>query len=164
MKLSNWVEIVGTVAVVVSLAFVALELRQNTQALTSQSYDARTAALREINLHNADAEWLWEIQAKLDDHFGKPTYLVDASVDEWRDALQTLSPTERYRFFYVSLTVWNHYQNMFFQGENGYLDPALYEATKSAIKMNATFWVALGLSAQEETEFDRFIRSATKKE
>jgi len=50
--------------------------------------EQRTAALREINLHNADAEWLWDIQAKLDDHFGKPIYLVDASVDEWRDTLQ----------------------------------------------------------------------------
>ena len=50
ISLKQALEILGGLAIVASLIFVALELRQNTQATLSASYQATTDALNEINL------------------------------------------------------------------------------------------------------------------
>jgi hypothetical protein len=49
MKLSTWAEILGIIAVVVSLAFVAFELRQNTDAVRVANHQALVAMDMEKN-------------------------------------------------------------------------------------------------------------------
>lgn len=49
-KLRDWLEIVGIFAVVASLIFVGLEMRQAQEISMSQAYQARTATAAEWNL------------------------------------------------------------------------------------------------------------------
>ena len=57
MKLSTWAEIAGIIAVVVSLAFVAFELRQNTDAVRVANHQALVAMDMEKNAWLRDPDF-----------------------------------------------------------------------------------------------------------
>ena len=122
-------------------------------------------ALREINLSNANSEWFWEIDEKLKAHFGRRAHILsfDASVEEWNAGLATLSSIERSRFYTIQLTLWQHYQNMFHQYENGFLDNDLFEASQQTAGRYSSLWVALGLSQKGKTKFDKFVQNASRR-
>lgn len=48
-KLNDWIQVVGIFAVVASLIFVGLQMRQAQEISMSQTYQARTAAVAEWN-------------------------------------------------------------------------------------------------------------------
>ena len=50
------VEIIGLIAIVGSLAFLIMEIRQNTTALTAGAWQARSEALQEMALREAESE------------------------------------------------------------------------------------------------------------
>ena len=152
-------EALGAVAVIATLIYLSAQIRQNTKALTSQRFDERTRALREINIHTGESEWYWRIIEKLQEHLGTDAHLmaIDASVEDWRQALSILTPTERGRFISLQLSLWNHYQNMFHQHEAGFLDEELFAASKDTVSRHARLWVAIGLSQKGFSEFDHFV-------
>jgi hypothetical protein len=57
MKLSTWVEVIGVIAVVFSLALVAYELRQNTEAVQVANHQALVAMDLEKNSWLRDPEF-----------------------------------------------------------------------------------------------------------
>ena len=57
MKLSIWAEILGLVAVVLSLVFVAYELRQNTKAVEVSNHQSLVAMDMEKNAWLRDSEF-----------------------------------------------------------------------------------------------------------
>lgn len=57
MKLSWWAEVIGTVAVVVSLGFVAYELRQNTEAVRIANHQSLVAMDIDKNEWLRDADF-----------------------------------------------------------------------------------------------------------
>jgi len=57
------IEITGVIAIVFSLAFVALEVRQNTTAMTAAAYQARSEALQDLAVTAATSEVLARIEA-----------------------------------------------------------------------------------------------------
>ena len=163
--LGSIAELVAAIGVIVSLVYLALQIRQNTKAIISQKYDERTKALREINLNNADSDWFWQIDEKLKAHFG--THLhhmrIEASVESWKKALEELESIDRSRFVTIQLTLWNHYQNMFHQHENGFMDADLFDASKQTVRAYSGLWVACGFSQKGKTKFDHFVQAASKR-
>jgi hypothetical protein len=97
----NYIEILGTGAVILGLVFVGFELRQNTAAIQAETMQGLSDASQEyLLLIGADAN-LTEIVRK-----------GNRSPDQ-------LSETEALQFFYLKRTQWIRYQNAFFQYQRG---------------------------------------------
>ena len=57
------IEVAGAIAIVVSLVFVAIEVRQNTTAMTASAYQGRSEALQDLAVVVATSEVLARIEA-----------------------------------------------------------------------------------------------------
>jgi hypothetical protein len=147
MNLQDWGaigEVVGAIAVVVTLIYLAKEIRLNTHAMDegrklalAQTYQMRSDALQAMLVQAADSEHIGPIIAKLTD-LGYPTdpkALEGLSAEEWR----------RFRMWQIAQQT--HWDNMHYQFQQGYLDPEYYEdAFKERVARLAPTWKALGLA------------------
>ncbi len=95
MKLSTWAEVAGIAALVVSLIFVGIEIRDNTAATSAQALLELNVAANEIMLLQADNAELADI-----------VRIGDLDVDP-------LSETERYRYMRTIYSVLNNQENAF---------------------------------------------------
>ena len=124
MNLQDWGaigEVVGALAVVVTLIYLAKQIRLNTHAMDegrklslAQTYQMRADALRAMLVHAADSE-----------HIG-PTIikLTELGYPEDVQALDGLSDAERRRFRMWHIAQQTHWDNMHYQFQQGYLDPS----------------------------------------
>ena len=64
-RLKDAVEIIGLIAIVASLVFLALEVRQNTTALEAGAWQVRSDALLDLSLQVAQSRELAEVNANL---------------------------------------------------------------------------------------------------
>jgi hypothetical protein len=92
MKVSAWVEVLGLGAVVVSLLFVGVEIRQNTAIASAQALLDLAAAANEILLAQAEDEDLAMIVKRGDTE------------------IQDLNDAERARFDALVVSLWNTYE------------------------------------------------------
>lgn len=101
--------IVSSVAVVVSLIYASVQLRHNTRALMATTYNAVTAnslaLLSPMTGSPELSEFLHRAHAKPD----------------------TLTPAERMRFAAVMLTVFRHWDNLYYQFRSGTLDREMWK-------------------------------------
>lgn len=94
-------ELTGALAVVVTLIYLAIQVRQHTSAVRSASYQSMTDALNQINMAIAsDAHLLRVISSK------------PGSVSE-------LSPEDYYRFSYVLLSLFRVRETAYYQRKAG---------------------------------------------
>ncbi len=135
MKRTNWkdiAELIGIAAIVASLVFVGLELRQTQSALIASTYQARAFEAMSSSRDLADSEYIGPILATID--------------IEDEQSLDSLSSEEiwRLRQYYVSRMV--DLDNEFYQYQNGYLDEEFFEGQfKRSVARNAKGWRALGI-------------------
>ena len=54
-----------------------------------------------------------------------------------------LTPSEFGKFVHLQLSLWNHYENMFYQHENDFLDEALFEASGDTVRRYSRLWIAM---------------------
>ncbi len=87
-------EIVGAVAIVVTLAYLAVQIRYAKAAVTDQSRQSRAAALREIN-------------GRLVDNDGLRQTFDKVASPEWRNMLQELASTWQVSFDEASQIFWS---------------------------------------------------------
>jgi hypothetical protein len=87
-------EIIGAIAIVVTLAYLAIQIRYAKVAVTDQSRQSRAAALREINGRLIDNDEL------------RQTFDKVAS-PEWRSMLEELASTWQVSFDEASLIFWS---------------------------------------------------------
>ena len=129
-------EFVGAIAVVVTLAYLAIQVRQNTGMMRAQIFQARSDAAQQWYLFIAGSEDMSEILERIsDDHALDPAKLT------------TLSSVERRRFRCLQTAYQKRSGNMIYQQKRGLLDEKLYEHTiKPGIRANAPIWKELGLS------------------
>ncbi len=103
-------EIIGSIAVVVSLIYVSVQVRQNTCALRATTYNAVTsnsiAILSPMFSHPEFAEFLVRVQS----HPGMAT------------------PAEKLRFHVCMLSAFRHWDNLYYQFRNGMLEPEMWES------------------------------------
>jgi hypothetical protein len=94
-------ELVGATAVVVTIGYLTLQVRQQTVAVRSASYQSSTDALNQINIAIAtDPELLRVVSSQ------------PASLDE-------LSTEDRYRYSYVLLSLFRVRETIFYQRDEG---------------------------------------------
>ena len=149
-------EVVGALAVVVTLIYLAKQIGQNTHAMEearklalAQTYQIRSDALQEMLIHAADSAHIGPIIIKLTE-LGYP---ADVAV------LDKLSDMERGRFRMWHIAQQTHWDNMHYQFQQGYLDPEYYEdAFKERVVRLAPTWKALGLTSGRRSFFAEIER------
>ena len=104
MNSSRWkdtAEIIGIAAIVASLAFVGMELRQNTAAVQSSNLQSATDGSQEYLL-------LLASNPELSD-------LYDRAAADW----DSLTAAEKRQVFYLQRAVWLRIQNAYIQWSGG---------------------------------------------
>lgn len=126
-------ETIGTLAIVISLLALVMELRQTQSALLAETYQARAIdAIGEL-VDVADSEFIAPILAATD--YGDDHGAV-ASLDE----------VSRLRLFHYLRARMIDWDNEHYQYENGYLGEDFFEATTTnSVRIWAPRWRAMGL-------------------
>ncbi len=156
MELGALGEVVGAIAVVVTLAYLAIQIRQNTHAMDegrklalAQTYQIRADGLQNMMVRAADSEHIGPIIAKLT----SAGYPVDVS------SLDRLSPEERARFRQWQIAQQTHWDNMYYQYERGFLDEEYYRDTlRERVRRLAPIWHALGVTGNRQSFTDEIER------
>ncbi len=166
MTLQDWGalgELIGAVAVVITLIYLAKQIRQNTVAMQesrklalAQTYQMRSDALQEMVVQAADSQFIGPIIVKL----------TEAGYPENVAALDAITPQELGRFRLWQIAQQTHWDNMHYQFQQGYLDEEYYEdAFKERVARLAPTWKALGLHNGRRSflaEIERLSRGAQR--
>ena len=119
-------ELAGAIAVVLSLIYLATQIRQNTRSLKeshrvmlAQTYQARAEAVSQRSREMAESDHIIVIQQKLDD----AGYANDLA------AIETLSPLERRRWGAWHRSSHSELDNLVYQYQNGFVDEEYYETS-----------------------------------
>jgi hypothetical protein len=159
MTLQDWGaigEVVGALAVVVTLIYLAKQIRQNTHAMDegrklalAQTYQMRSDALQAMTVEAADSQHIGPIIDKLT-QLGYP---------EDTTSIAKLTNDERARFRLWQIAQQTHWDNMHYQYQQGYLDQEYYEdAFKDRVVRLAPTWKALGLTGGRRSFFAEIER------
>lgn len=163
MTLQDWGDIgqvVGGLAVVVTLIYLAKQIGQNTHAMDearklalAQTYQMRSDALQEMLVHAADSQHIGPIIIKLTE-LGYPK---DVS------ALEKLDELERGRFRLWQIAQLTHWDNMYYQFQQGYLDHEYYEDVfiERVVRLAPT-WKALNITGGRRSFFAEIERLSRK--
>ena len=151
-------EMVGALAVVVTLIYLAKQIRLNTHAMDegrklalAQTYQMRSDALQAMLVHAADSEYIGPIIIKL----------TESGYPEDVKALDELTDPERRRFRMWQIAQQTHWDNMHYQFQQGYLDREYYDdAFKDRVVRLAPTWKALGLTSGRRSFFAEIERLA----
>ena len=114
MKFSDWkdtAELIGIVAIVASLVFVGLQLRQSHKIALATQYQARAEATLSLHLAGIEADWL--------------------PVRPLRDGI---SEEVSARDINVFLWLWIQYDNHYYQYQAGYLDESAWQAQHQNVR------------------------------
>jgi hypothetical protein len=163
MTLQDWGDlgqVIGALAVVVTLIYLAKQIGQNTHAMDearklalAQTYQVRSDALQEMLVHAADSEFIGPIIIKLTE-LGYPT---DVS------ALDKLDDVERGRFRLWQIAQLTHWDNMYYQFEQGYLDIEYFEDVfVERVARLAPTWKALNITGGRRSFFAEIERLSGK--
>jgi hypothetical protein len=144
MELGALGELVSAIAVVVTIWYLAVQIRQNTHAMEegrrlalAQTYQLRADALQDMLVRAADSEFIGPLITKLT-QLGYPE---DVS------ALDRITPDERGRFRQWQIAQQTHWDNMHFQYQQGFLDEEYYQdAFRERVARLAPTWKALGIT------------------
>lgn len=149
-------ELVGGAAVVVTLIYLALQVRQNTQAMDenrrlalAQTYQMRADALQDMLVRAADSRHIGPIIIKL----------TQAGYPEDVASLDMLTPEERGRFRLWQIAQETHWDNMLYQYQQGFLDAEYYQDSfRERVTRLAPIWRALNLTGGRKSFLDEINR------
>lgn len=138
-------EFLGSIAVLATLVYLSVQLRQNTRSMNeskklalAQTYQMRADALQLMLVTASDSRYIGPIIARL----------TEAGYPEDIAALDTLSNEERGRFRLWQIAQQTHWDNMFFQYQQGYIDDEYYcDAFKTRVRRLAPTWAKLNLTS-----------------
>ncbi|NIP55658.1 hypothetical protein GWN42_05225 [candidate division KSB1 bacterium] len=139
-QLKDWLEIIGMIAIVGSLVFVGLEVRQNTTALIAGAYQSRSDALQQISMFIAGSETLSRIEANLISRppsCGEFERNCEVFDDEY---LASLTETEKQQYRRLLLAQSARVQNLVFQYEQGLLADDYQETILRVIEYYMPLW------------------------
>jgi hypothetical protein len=150
MELGALGEFLGAIGVIVTLIYLAVQIRQNTRAMEegrklalAQTYQMRSDALQDMMVTAANSE-IGGIIVKLTSN-GYPEHL---------DSLEALTSVERGRFRQWQIAQQTHWDNMHFQYQQGFLDPEYFrDAFEERVVRLAPVWRALGITGGRRSFF-----------
>ena len=143
MELGALGELLGAFGVIVTLAYLAVQIKQNTHSIDenkrlalAQTYQMRADALQGMLVKAASSETLGPLIVKLTS-LGYPTDLT---------SLSRISEDERGIFKQWQIAQQTHWDNMFYQYQQGFIDPEYYENEfRVRVRRLAPVWKELGL-------------------
>jgi len=156
MELGALGEFVGAVGVVVTLAYLAIQIRQNTHAME----ESKRAALAQTYQMRADGLQQMLVQASESHHIGPIiTKLTLSGYPENVASLETLDAEERGRFRQWQIAQQTHWDNMYYQYQQGYLDEEYYRgAFRERVRRLAPIWRALNVTGSRQSFIDEIER------
>lgn len=137
MAQKNWrdiAELVGIAAIVASLVFVGLQLKQSQEIALATSFQARTATLADAfssRAANPDA-----LAAELRVQGINPHDQVTNLPVEIPESAGILTELEYRAGFMHALSLWQQWHNIYYQEEMGFMPEGNWSRTRSAIKRN----------------------------
>ena len=145
-------ELVGSIAVLITLVYLSVQVKQNTRSMDesrrlalAQTYQMRSDALQMMLVQAADSEYIGPIITKLTSN----GYPEDIS------ALNVLSVEERGRFRQWQIAQQTHWDNMYFQYQQGFIDEEYYrDSFKERVGRLAPAWKALRVSGGRQSFVD----------
>jgi len=134
-------EILGGVAVVVTLVFLVLATRENTNAIQAQTYQALTAELNAIRLAYSTSD------------------VPDSYVLLSTQGIQALSDAARARMQFVAEAKWGVYESAYFSRNRGVLGEDEWARFESAICRNLA--IDQSMWEPEDTQWGSLARNVT---
>ncbi len=137
-------EFLGSIAVLATLVYLAMQIRQNTRTMDeskklalAQTYQMRSDALQMMLVHAADSEHIGPIITKL----------TTAGYPDVTSSLDQLSTEELGRFRQWQIAQQTHWDNMFFQYQQGFIDEEYYrDSFRVRVGRLAPIWNALNIA------------------
>jgi len=139
-------ELIGAISVLVTLLYLALQIRQNNLSTRAQIHQARSDQSQEFFLTAATSPDYFRISKKIWD---LEQDLPDSSKLEqldWEDLCKL-------RFFQIANQ--QRLENMSHQCNRGFLDKETYERSAVAMGRLIPLWEALGIQIRPDGEFAR---------
>lgn len=138
-------EFLGAMGVIATLIYLAIQVKHNTRSMNesrqlalAQTYQMRADALQEMLVRSACSNTIGPIIVKLTQH-GYPSDV---------GALDQLTPLELGLFKQWQIAQITHWDNMFYQYQQGFLDPEYYDDEfKVRVRRLAPTWAKLGLKS-----------------
>ena len=135
-RTNKWLTLLANVGVVVGLALLIVEIRQNSELVRAQIHQARSDAFVSARQALADTEFLlpaWEKYMSFGGH-QNPSAL---------EALDPVDAARVYRYFQARA---GDYDNLYYQYRQGYLDEEFYRTRiENSIRIFAPAWLAHGV-------------------
>ncbi|HZW60139.1 MAG TPA: hypothetical protein VFE85_07585 [Woeseiaceae bacterium] len=143
MELGALGELLGAIGVMATLIYLAVQIKQNTHAMSenkrlalAQTYQMRADALQAMLVQAASSQTIGPLIVKLT-QLGYPTDVT---------ALQKITPEELGIFKQWQIAQQTHWDNMYYQYQQGFLDPEYYDDEfKVRVRRLAPTWKALNL-------------------
>lgn len=165
MKPTSWkdmAELVGIVAIVVSLVFVGLQLKQSQNIALAASFQSRTATLAEsFSSRVANPEAL---AAELRVQGINPNDPVTRLPFEIPESAGVLTELEYRAAVFTVLSVWQQWNNIHYQNQMGFMPEGNWLRLRSAIKRNfrrrtvaSLVYDAFAYSPEFQKEIDEII-------
>jgi hypothetical protein len=143
---NRWVSLLANFGVLVGIAVLAVEIRQNTIALKAGAYQARSDALHDLSMRVAESEVLATLEANL---LVRRTDCPDfeENCDLIDDAyFQSLSSTERQQFKRYLTAHYFRLENLVFQYGQGVLTDEYHDkAVVPTIRYYIPLWDRFGI-------------------
>jgi hypothetical protein len=116
-KLNDWMQVIGIFAVVASLIFVGLEMRQAQEISMSQTYQSRTSAV---------VEW--------DSAFAANHDALSAQWKASNGAADEITTEEYEALRFTLLGLFHLYDNAHYQYQKGFVSQEFWEITRESMK------------------------------
>ena len=139
-------EFAGAMLLFLSLIYVGVQIRQNTNATKAQMYQSRLDSIQEAQLTIAASGELAEIVTKI----GGATKYMDP------EKLSELTPVEWQRVRSLQTANKLRCDNLFYQYQMGFIDDEFHtDVTETIVRGSAPIWDAFGIG---------FVRGSFTKE
>lgn len=131
--LANYGDVIGGVAVVVSLIYVGIQIRRNSKSSQSQANQSAHESLANVSLEISSDPDLSNLTRK-----GMGSY-------------ENLTEEEQFRFLMLMTTVFRRFENIFYQYEKGFLEKELWDGYRQSMLLyfhtngGQAFWRARAL-------------------
>ena len=172
MKSTNWkdvAELIGIAAIVASLIFVGLQMKQSQDIAIAASFQARTTTLAEA--FSARAANTEALAAELRVQGINPNDQVTRLPIEIPDSAGVMTELEYRAGLLTALPMWQQWHNIYYQNEMGFMPDGNWLRTRSAIKrtferrtLASLIYDAFDWSPEFQREIDEIIAEVAGEE
>ena len=114
-SMANYADVIGGIAVIVSLIYVGIQIRRSTKSSLSQANQSAHESLANVSLEVAKDPDLSSLTRK------------------GVIAFEKLTEEEQFRFVLLMTTIFRRFENIFYQYEKGFLEKELWEGYKQSM-------------------------------